>query len=52
MFEDAINEARIMDTEMREGKIRGPLHGIPISLKDMVKCRGSVSTIGMSAYAD
>ncbi len=30
----AIEEAKVMDAERAAGKIRGPLHGIPIVLKD------------------
>ncbi|AHF90335.1 amidase [Opitutaceae bacterium TAV5] len=30
----ALEEARARDAERREGKVRGPLHGIPIVLKD------------------
>jgi amidase len=30
----ALAEARILDAERKAGKIRGPLHGIPIVLKD------------------
>jgi amidase len=30
----AIQEARLLDKERRAGKLRGPLHGIPIVLKD------------------
>src|SRR5436189_5691979 len=30
----ALEEADALDTERKAGKIRGPLHGIPIALKD------------------
>jgi amidase len=30
----AIQEARVLDKERRAGRLRGPLHGIPIVLKD------------------
>ncbi len=33
---DAIHIAEKLDKELREGKIRGPLHGIPILLKDNI----------------
>ena len=32
----AVHEARAMDAEQRAGKLRGPLHGLPISLKDNI----------------
>ncbi len=41
---DAIKIAEEMDKEMREGKIRGPLHGIPILLKDNIDTHDNMST--------
>lgn len=35
MFEDALREAKALDEEFERTKqLRGPLHGLPISLKD------------------
>ena len=35
-FEEAIEEARRLDAEFAEsGHLKGPLHGVPISLKDL-----------------
>jgi aspartyl-tRNA(Asn)/glutamyl-tRNA(Gln) amidotransferase subunit A len=31
---------------IKEGKYRGPLHGIPISLKDLIYVKGVKSTSG------
>ena len=33
---DAISIAEAMDNERKEGKIRGPLHGIPVLIKDNI----------------
>ena len=33
---DAISIAENMDTERKNGKIRGPLHGIPVLIKDNI----------------
>jgi amidase len=41
---DAIRIAEELDKEMAEGKIRGPLHGIPVILKDNIDTRDSVPT--------
>ncbi len=32
--EQALQEAKVMDAERKAGKLRGPLHGIPVILKD------------------
>ncbi|HLN54005.1 MAG TPA: amidase [Lentimicrobium sp.] len=33
---DAIHIAELLDKELKEGKIRGPMHGIPVLLKDNI----------------
>ncbi|HDP75709.1 MAG TPA: amidase [Bacteroidales bacterium] len=41
---DAIKIARELDEELAQGKIRGPLHGIPVILKDNIDTRDSIPT--------
>ena len=41
---DAIQIAEMLDKEMAEGKIRGPLHGIPIVLKDNIDTHDKMAT--------
>ena len=33
-FERALSEADSLDIEIAQGKVRGPLHGVPMTLKD------------------
>jgi amidase len=50
---DALKEARQRDHERREGKIRGPLHGVPILLKDNIEAAGRMpTTAGSLALKD
>jgi amidase len=56
---DAISIAEAMDKERIEGKIRGPLHGIPVLIKDnintgdkMMTTAGSLALVGNKAKAD
>ena len=37
-------QAREADREMAAGRYRGPLHGVPISIKDLFDVRGSATT--------
>ena len=49
----ALRTAKALDEEFaKTGKPRGPLHGVPISLKDNINVKGAASTIGFVAYAN
>ena len=41
---DALSIAQKLDTERRTGRVRGPLHGIPVLVKDNVATRDSMQT--------
>jgi amidase len=46
---DAVVEARALDAERAAGKLRGPLHGVPILLKDNIEARELPTTAGSLA---
>src|SRR5262245_14638775 len=48
----AIEQARQMDAEMRAGRWRGPLHGIPIGIKDIVDVAGFPTSAGSPLLKD
>lgn len=46
----AMEQARKADEEIREGKIRGILHGIPYGVKDLLAVKGYPTTWGAEPY--
>src|SRR5215204_1742267 len=50
--ESAKREAMHADSLIKQGKYLGPLHGIPISLKDLIYIKGVRSTSGSKILAD
>ena len=41
---DALSTAKMMDEERKAGKIRGPLHGIPVLIKDNINTADKMQT--------
>lgn len=41
---DALNQAKALDAERKAGKVRGPMHGIPVLLKDNIEVAGPLPT--------
>lgn len=50
--EGARGEAATLDRELASGRDRGPLHGLPISLKDLIDVAGTVTTAASRVLAD
>ncbi|MEX2204665.1 MAG: amidase [Myxococcota bacterium] len=50
--ERARDDARRATDELAAGKARGPLHGIPIALKDLFETAGIRTTAGAKIHAD
>src|SRR5260370_2645849 len=47
---DARKEAEALDRERAQGKLRGPLHGIPVALKDNIHTTNMPTTGGALAF--
>lgn len=50
--ERALAEAERADRERAEGRVRGPLHGIPWGAKDLLAARGYPTTWGSTPYKE
>lgn len=52
MTDHAIASAARADAEIRAGRYRGPLHGVPIAVKDLCNTRGVRTMAGTKVFAD
>lgn len=52
LAERAMDEARDAENEIARGNYRGPLHGIPYSLKDLIETEGILTTAGSPILKD
>lgn len=48
----AMAEARACDADLARGHLRGPLHGLPITIKESFDLAGSPTTWGIPEWAD
>jgi aspartyl-tRNA(Asn)/glutamyl-tRNA(Gln) amidotransferase subunit A len=52
MADDARDQARAAGKEIKAGKWRGPLHGLPVGLKDFFDTAGVATTAGVEQFKD
>ena len=50
--EQALRDAKVADSGIAQKQWRGPLHGIPIALKDLVDTAGVKTTAASAVFAD
>ncbi|WFS03100.1 amidase [Rhizobium tumorigenes] len=50
--DSAMADAAVAKAEIDSGRYRGPLHGVPIAIKDLFHTKGVASTFGSLAYKD
>jgi amidase len=52
MADSALEDARRADAEIGKGTVRGPLHGVPIAVKDLCWTKGVPTAAGMTIHRD
>jgi amidase len=50
--DEALASATVADAEIATGKYRGPLHGVPLGVKDLFHTRGIRTSGGMAVHRD
>ena len=50
--ERAMEDARRAEAEISAGRYRGPLHGVPVAIKDLVSTAGVLTTMASSFFVD
>src|SRR5277367_5175529 len=49
--QQALRRAKAVDAEIKRGRLRGPLQGIPYGAKDLLSFAGQITTWGAKPYA-
>lgn len=52
MADQALADAKQAEAEIARGRVRGPLHGVPIGVKDLCWTKGVTTAAGMTLYRD
>ncbi|MBS1622241.1 MAG: amidase [Bacteroidetes bacterium] len=50
--EEALQQAELCDREAMEGKFRGPLHGVPVTVKEQFWMKGKRCTVNFKMFKD
>ena len=51
LVQEAIRQAKSVDRDLKRGRLRGPLQGIPYAVKDLLSFAGQPTTWGAKPYA-
>ena len=52
LTEEALEKAKEADNTLAKGNIIGPLHGVPVTIKDTFRIKGVLTTVGNPALSD
>ncbi|KAJ3572368.1 hypothetical protein NP233_g3128 [Leucocoprinus birnbaumii] len=53
MFESAREQAKALDAEFaKTGELKGPLHGVPMSIKEQFEIKGYDTSVGFTTWAN
>lgn len=52
MTASALEQAHAVDKDIAEGKLKGPLHGVPVAVKDLCWTKDAPTAAGMRIYRD
>lgn len=52
LFEQARRDAKRADSDLRQGKLLGPLHGVPMTIKEQLQVADTDTTVGLTAYTN